>query len=69
LVTTGQAKDYAVERFNWHVERFRELVGMVRSGKVDEAKLHAIEDIDNCFPDASLNSFKLPVEQPSLTRS
>jgi len=69
LVTTGQAKQYAIERFNAHVDRFRELVGMVRSGKVDEAKLAAIEDIDNCFPDISAANFKVPTEQPSTSLS
>jgi 1,4-alpha-glucan branching enzyme len=62
LITTGQAKNYAVERFNGHVDRFRELVGMIRSGKVDEARLAAIEDIDNCFPDVALANFKAPAE-------
>lgn len=71
LVTTGQAKDYAVERFNGHVDRFRELVGMIRTGNVDESKLHDAEDIDNCFPDASIANFKTPAEQiqPTATRS
>jgi 1,4-alpha-glucan branching enzyme len=69
LVTTGQAKQYAIERFNGHVERFRELVGMIRSGKVDESKLAAIEDIDNCFPDISIASFKPPSEQPAASLS
>lgn len=69
LVTTGQAKDYAVERFNGHVERFRELVAMLRSGQIDEAKLHGVEEIDNCFPEVSAASFKPPAEQPSLSRT
>lgn len=71
LVTTGQAKQYAIDRFNEHVERFRELVGMIRSGKVTEADLKKIEDIDNCFPQVSLNNFKIPSEtlNTSLSRS
>ncbi len=61
LVTTGQAKDYATERFNDHHSRFREVVDMIRTGKFDENRLAYIEEMDNCFPDISHTSF-LPVE-------
>ncbi len=57
LVTTGQAKDYAVERFNEHKDRFTSLVDMIQSGKVEEAKVSQIESIDNCFPDVAPHSF------------
>lgn len=50
LITTGQAKQYAVQRFNEHHKRFHELVEMIRSGNVDEAVLVEIEGTDNCFP-------------------
>ena len=60
LVTTGQAKNYAVERFNSHHERFKQLADMLKSGKIDGGKLSEIEDIDNCFPDASAGSFLVP---------
>lgn len=68
LVTTGQAKDYAVERFHGHEERFRELVEMIDSGQIDEVKLKAIEDIDTCFPDICHKCF-LPVDARSTTGS
>lgn len=51
LVTTGQAQQYATQRFNEHNERFQELATMIRAGQIDEAKLAEIEGIDNCFPD------------------
>jgi 1,4-alpha-glucan branching enzyme len=57
LVTTGQAKDYACERFNEHHERFQQLVQMIEAKKIDEAKLSSIEDIDNCFPEATAANF------------
>jgi 1,4-alpha-glucan branching enzyme len=50
LVTTGQAYQYAKDRFNEHAERFSEIAKMIRTGSIDEGRLHAIEDIDNCFP-------------------
>ncbi len=58
LVTTGQAKQYAIERFNEHVERFNTLTEMLTKNQIDEAKLASIEDIDNCFPTISPNDFK-----------
>lgn len=59
LVTTGQAKDYAIERFNKHNDRFQALVNMLRSGKFEEAKIAEIENTDNCFPDVKPEYFSL----------
>lgn len=53
LVTTGQAKQYAIERFNSHHERFKDLVAMLTSNKIDEGRLSEIESTDNCFPDVN----------------
>lgn len=50
LVTTFQAKDYAVERFNQHKDRFWALANMLESGSIDEAQLSQFEDVDNPFP-------------------
>jgi 1,4-alpha-glucan branching enzyme len=58
LVTTFQAKDYAIERFEGHVTRFQTLAKMLESGYVDEVVLHEIEAIDNAFPDADYRWFK-----------
>lgn len=54
LVTTGQANEYAIQRFNEHVERFNQMADLAESGAVlddDSAKaLDALEDLDNPFP-------------------
>lgn len=50
LVTTGQAKDYAIERFNSHTDRFKTLVHMLKSGQLEEKTIAEIEATDNCFP-------------------
>jgi len=57
LVTTGQARQYAIERFNGHHDRFRSLAEMIRSGKIEESKVQQLESIDNCFPDVSPTVF------------
>lgn len=59
LVTTAQAKQYAVERFRGHQERFNTIYEMLKSGNIDEGKLSEIENIDNCFPELALENFKL----------
>jgi 1,4-alpha-glucan branching enzyme len=60
LVTTGQAADYAVERFRSHVHRFRRAVVLAREGDAteDEVELRSLEHADNPFPDASLKDFE-----------
>lgn len=54
LVTTGQAKEYAIERFTDHTERFDRLVGVaVGSGTIsaeDRTYLDELEERDNPFP-------------------
>ena len=62
LITTWQAKDYATDRFREHVDRFETIADMIDSGNIDEAKLHEIEDIDNCFPDIDYRVY-LPIEE------
>jgi len=60
LVTTGQAADYAVERFRSHAHRFRRAVALAQSGDAieDETELRSLEHADNPFPDASLKDFE-----------
>jgi 1,4-alpha-glucan branching enzyme len=53
LVTTGQAKEYASERFTEHVERFDQLAVIAESGTVtaeDRAFLVELGERDNPFP-------------------
>ena len=59
LVTTGQAADYAVERFRAHAHRFRRAAALAREGDIDdEVELRSLERADNPFPDATLADFK-----------
>ena len=51
LVTTGQAKEYALQRFNSHLERFQELIGSVEAGQPDRALADELWEKDKVFPD------------------
>lgn len=54
LVTTGQAKEYAIERFESHRERFHRLADLVEPGEpldvVGRGLLDHLEHQDNPFP-------------------
>ena len=60
LVTTGQAADYAVERFRSHVHRFHRALALARDGNAvdDETEMRSLEHADNPFPDAALADFE-----------
>jgi len=60
LVTTGQAADYAVERFRSHAHRFHRALALAHSGDAteDEVELRSLELADNPFPDASIEDFR-----------
>lgn len=68
LVTTGQAKDYAIDRFKEHKERFDDLYKMIKSGNVDEKILAQLEDIDSLFngEDLDLKNFSAETLSQSL---
>jgi 1,4-alpha-glucan branching enzyme len=58
LVTTGQASDYAIERFRSHAMRFRRCLALAASATdADEVELRSLERADNPFPDASPEDF------------
>ncbi|HEX5940461.1 MAG TPA: 1,4-alpha-glucan branching protein domain-containing protein [Dehalococcoidia bacterium] len=57
LVTTGQAGDYAVQRFLSHVDRFNELAGYVRSGLEAQARTADLYELDKVFPDIDYRDF------------
>ena len=68
LVTTGQAADYAVERFRSHALRFRRSMELARHGaSADEVELRSLERADNPFPDASPEDFS-PVRDALAAR-
>jgi len=55
LVTTGQAGQYATERFRMHEQRFARAAAIARDGTADdEAELRTLERVDDVFPDATL---------------
>jgi predicted glycosyl hydrolase (DUF1957 family) len=53
LVTTGQAKQYAIERFQSHLGRFHKLADLIEGGRFTEAEALAEElyELDKVFPD------------------
>jgi 1,4-alpha-glucan branching enzyme len=61
LVTTGQAKEYASQRFTEHVDRFNLLAAMAgRAGDLTEDEqdmLAALEERDNPFPSVDYRDF------------
>ena len=62
LITTWQAKDYATERFEEHVQRFEKIADMIDAGNINEEELVKIESIDNCFPTIDYRVY-LPIEE------
>ncbi|HMK09335.1 MAG TPA: 1,4-alpha-glucan branching protein domain-containing protein, partial [Anaerolineales bacterium] len=51
LVTTGQAKEYAVQRFRDHVERFNRLLDGLEAGRPDASLAATLWEKDKVFPD------------------
>jgi len=51
LVTTGQARAYAIERFMAHLERFEALCRSVEAGRPDEDLAEEYWELDRVFPD------------------
>lgn len=51
LVTTGQARQYAIQRFSQHLERFNELADSVERGQPDGALAARLWERDRLFPD------------------
>lgn len=51
LVTTGQAREYAIQRFSQHVERFDKLANSLDAGTPDTAYAKELYNLDNIFPD------------------
>ena len=58
LVTTGQAADYATERFRSHAQRFHRACELARRGTADdEVELRSLEHADDPFPDVDPSDF------------
>lgn len=62
LVTTGQARDYAIERFEDHLSRFDRLAATIDAGRTDEpdsvAFLRELQERDNPFPAIDYRDFR-----------
>jgi len=51
LVTTGQAREYAIQRFTGHVERFERLIASVEASHPDRVLADELWELDKVFPD------------------
>nr|HID13862.1 DUF1957 domain-containing protein [Anaerolineae bacterium] len=51
LVTTGQAREYAIQRFTGHIERFERLIASVEAGRPDRALAEELWELDKVFPE------------------
>lgn len=57
LVTTGQAREYAIQRFTQHIERFNNLADYLEQGNVDLIYVEHIYELDKVFPDIDYHIF------------
>jgi 1,4-alpha-glucan branching enzyme len=51
LVTTGQAREYAIRRFTRHVERFEALASSLEVGTPDKRLADELFEVDKVYPD------------------
>jgi 1,4-alpha-glucan branching enzyme len=51
LVTTGQAREYAIQRFTQHMERFTELARSIEHGRPDGERAAKLWELDRIFPE------------------
>jgi 1,4-alpha-glucan branching enzyme len=58
LVTTGQAKDYAIQRFHQHVERFNSLLDLLYTKSPDKTLVMEIWEKDKIFPHIDYHWFQ-----------
>ena len=57
LITTGEAADYAEQRFHEHAERFDALASMIEAGAIDAAYVEDLASRDNVFSDIEPGDF------------
>ena len=57
LVTTGQAREYAIVRFNEHLERFDRLAEIAEAGRADPALVAELYERDKLFPNIDYRWF------------
>ncbi len=57
LVTTGQAREYAIVRFNEHLERFNRLAEIAEAGQTDPILVAGFYERDKLFPNIDYRWF------------
>ncbi len=57
LVTTGQAREYAIQRFSQHLERFEKLALSLENGAPDTVAAAEYWELDKIFPDIDYRWF------------
>lgn len=58
LVTTGQAREYAIRRFTRHVERFEALAASLESGQPARQLADEIYEVDKVYPEINFRWFQ-----------
>jgi 1,4-alpha-glucan branching enzyme len=58
LISTAQAREYAVERFRSHLERFESLVDSVERGSPDAEMTSRLWERDRVFPEIDYRWFR-----------
>jgi 1,4-alpha-glucan branching enzyme len=58
LVTTGQAREYAIRRFTRHVERFEALATSLENGHPDRRLADELYEVDKIYPHIDYHWFK-----------
>ncbi len=57
LVTTGQAREYAIRRFTRHIERFEALAASLEAGKPNRQLADELFEVDKIYPDIDYRWF------------
>jgi len=66
LVTTGQAREYAIVRFNEHLERFNHLAELAEAGQADPDLAAEFYERDKLFPNIDYRWFGDREGRPSV---
>jgi 1,4-alpha-glucan branching enzyme len=60
LVTTGQAREYAIQRFTQHIERFKALSQSLEENRPNRSQAEELYELDKVFPDIDYRIFGTP---------
>lgn len=58
LVTTGQAREYSIQRFSQHLERFNKLASSLEKGTPDDDLAAELWELDKVFGDIDYRDFR-----------